>query len=86
MSNTRSLSLRIHSESDHLWAEVEEMSGCFATGRTIPELMEALEESISIWLAPSAEERRAVKLVFEPPAPAPAHESRVPARAELVSA
>lgn len=86
MNEIRQVSLRIHRESDHVWAEVAEMPGVFATGGSIAELLEALEEAIGVWLSPSAERRAVVKLDVESPLPEPRrrHESTVPARAELV--
>lgn len=45
------VSIRVHRESDHLWAEVAELPGCFASGRTTPELAAALEEAIGLWLS-----------------------------------
>lgn len=82
MSEIKVLSLRVHSEPDCLWAEVEEFPGCFASGRDVPELIEALEEAISIYLAPSEEERLVVSLELQPLT----KETRVPIRAELVPA
>lgn len=43
--------IRVHAEpGETLWAEVDELPGCFATGRDMDELMEALAESISMCL------------------------------------
>lgn len=45
-------SVRIHDEADEgLWAEVEELPGCFATGDTMDELWASLRESISLYLS-----------------------------------
>lgn len=46
----------VHRESDHYWAEVLELPGCFATGFTWEELWEALAEGIGMYL--STDERR----------------------------
>jgi predicted RNase H-like HicB family nuclease len=44
--------VRIHSEPDEdLWAEVEELPGCFASGQNLAELQEALAEAISLYLS-----------------------------------
>ena len=44
--------VRIHDDgTDGLWAEVEELPGVFASGRTEAELSEALEEAIGIYLS-----------------------------------
>ena len=40
----------IRFEGDHYWAEVQELPGCFATGDTLDELRDALEEAIAIYL------------------------------------
>jgi predicted RNase H-like HicB family nuclease len=44
----------IHHEPDQeysYWAEVEELPGCFASGRTMDELSEALSEAVSLYLS-----------------------------------
>jgi predicted RNase H-like HicB family nuclease len=44
--------VRIHSEpGEDLWAEVEELPGCFASGQDMSELREALAEAISVYLS-----------------------------------
>lgn len=51
--STRTLhySVRVHHEEDDtLWAEVIDLPGCFASGHTLDELKEALEEAISLYL------------------------------------
>ena len=41
--------VRVHDEGDGtLWAEVVELAGCFATGETTDELLEALVEAITL--------------------------------------
>ena len=48
---TRELIVRIHQEEGTgYWAEVLELPGCFASGRDLNELQEALEEAISLCL------------------------------------
>jgi len=43
--------VRIHAEAGELlWAEVIELPGCFASGETPEELMEALAEAIGMCL------------------------------------
>lgn len=82
MPETRKFRLKVHHEEDHLWAEIEELPGCFATGGTMEELVEALEEAISIYLAPTPEERMSVRLHLHP-----RHEvTKMPASAELLPA
>jgi predicted RNase H-like HicB family nuclease len=47
-----SYTVRIHDEPGHdLWAEVVELPGCFASGRDIDELREALSEAVSLYLS-----------------------------------
>jgi predicted RNase H-like HicB family nuclease len=46
--------VRIHHERDQehpLWAEVKELPGCFASGRDMDELREALSEAVSQYLS-----------------------------------
>lgn len=47
MSDTYTVA--VHQEGDTLWAEVEELPGCFATGRDLAELEEALVEAITLY-------------------------------------
>jgi len=53
MSDDQNLyTVRIHQEpGQDLWAEVEELPGCFASGRDMDELREALSEAISLYLS-----------------------------------
>lgn len=42
----------IHDDGeDGLWAEVAEMPGCFASGRNVEELNEALADAMGLYLA-----------------------------------
>lgn len=46
--------VRVHREADQeyaLWAEVAELPGCFASGRDMDELQEALSEAVSQYLS-----------------------------------
>ncbi|HYZ55480.1 MAG TPA: type II toxin-antitoxin system HicB family antitoxin [Streptosporangiaceae bacterium] len=44
--------VRIHSEpGEDLWAEVDELPGCFASGHDMTELRAALAEAISLYLS-----------------------------------
>jgi predicted RNase H-like HicB family nuclease len=38
------------------WAEVRELPGCFASGHTVAELIESVEEAIALYLAGEGEE------------------------------
>ena len=40
----------VHAEDGTYWAEVPELPGCFATGRNLNELNEALNEAIGMCL------------------------------------
>jgi predicted RNase H-like HicB family nuclease len=58
--------VRIHHEPGDeysLWAEVEELPGCFASGRDMDELREALSEAVSHYLS---EPGREVRVSLEP--------------------
>lgn len=44
------LQARIHEEDGSFWAEVPELPGCFASGSTIAELVEAVQEAIRLYL------------------------------------
>jgi predicted RNase H-like HicB family nuclease len=44
------LTVVVHQERDGFWSEVEELPGCFASGRTLSELREALAEAIGLYL------------------------------------
>jgi predicted RNase H-like HicB family nuclease len=53
--------IRIHHEPGQeypLWAEVEELPGCFASGRDMDELREALSEAVSQYLSEPGREVR----------------------------
>jgi predicted RNase H-like HicB family nuclease len=42
----------VHREDgQELWADVEELPGCFASGRDMNELREALDEAVSLYLS-----------------------------------
>ena len=76
MSLPRTYSLELHFEKDHFWAAVKELPGCFATGRDMDELAEALTEAINMYLG--TEEVRSVKIDVTQETPP------VPARLELL--
>lgn len=40
----------LHFEKDHVWAQVKELPGCFATGRDLEELADALTEALNMCL------------------------------------
>ena len=51
-SHTVTYTVEIHDEgADGFWAEVEELPGCFASGRDMNELNEALAEAIGLYLS-----------------------------------
>lgn len=45
------LTARIHIEEGRCWADVSELPGCFASGDTLDELFESLQEGIALYLA-----------------------------------
>lgn len=64
----------VHDEgTDGMWAEVEELPGCFASGFSIQELLEGLREAIEMYLStPESHVQldllKAVKVEHPPPA------------------
>jgi predicted RNase H-like HicB family nuclease len=44
------LTVTVHAERGSLWSEVPELPGCFASGRTLDELREALAEAVGLYL------------------------------------
>jgi predicted RNase H-like HicB family nuclease len=44
------LKVRVRAEEGAYWAEVEELPGCFASGRTLDELVESLTEAVFMYL------------------------------------
>jgi predicted RNase H-like HicB family nuclease len=48
---------RIQIEEGSYWADVPELSGCFASGNTLDELFESLQEGITLYPADEREAR-----------------------------
>jgi predicted RNase H-like HicB family nuclease len=44
------VTIEVHHENSTYWAQVRELPGCLASGRTIGELTEALEEALGQYL------------------------------------
>lgn len=44
------LTVVVHQERDGFWSEIEQLPGCFASGRTLSELEEALAEAVGLCL------------------------------------
>ena len=44
------VTVTVHREGGSLWSEVAELPGCFASGRTLEELREALAEAVGRYL------------------------------------
>ena len=42
---------QIHLEDGSYWADIPELPGCFASGDTLDELFESLQESVALYLA-----------------------------------
>ena len=53
MSEPVTYTVRIHNDGpgEMLWAEVEGLPGCFATGRSMDDLRDALAEAIGLYLS-----------------------------------
>jgi predicted RNase H-like HicB family nuclease len=53
MSRPTHLTIHVHREDgdDELWADVDELPGCFASGQDMNELREALNEAVSLYLS-----------------------------------
>jgi predicted RNase H-like HicB family nuclease len=50
------LTAKLHHEDGSYWAQVVELPGCFATGDTLDELTEALNETVRMYLAEDGQE------------------------------
>jgi predicted RNase H-like HicB family nuclease len=48
--DTLTLTVRVHHDSDGLWATVDELPGCYAAGKTIEEVQESLLEAVQLYL------------------------------------
>jgi predicted RNase H-like HicB family nuclease len=44
------LKVFIHHDGPEYWSEIAELPGCFASGRTLSELHEALGEAVGLYL------------------------------------
>ena len=55
------LHVDVHREDGSYWAEVRELPGCFASGGTVDELVEAVEEAVALYLStPDGEPTRSL--------------------------
>ena len=45
------LTARIHIEDGSYWADIPELPGCLASGDTLDELFDSLQEGIALYLA-----------------------------------
>jgi predicted RNase H-like HicB family nuclease len=47
------LTIHVHRDDDggELWADIDELPGCFASGHDMNELREALNEAVSLYLS-----------------------------------
>lgn len=46
----RTFTLALHDEDGHIWAEVNELPGCFVSGRDMEEFKKALAEAIGMYV------------------------------------
>lgn len=60
--DVRNITVAVRSEDGILWAEVVDMPGCFATGHTQDELLQALEEAIGMYLTEDPSEQVVVSV------------------------
>ncbi len=44
------LTVVVHQERGSFWSEIPELPGCFASGRTLDELGDALAEAVGLYL------------------------------------
>ena len=56
MSTTQDIRVQIHLEDGSMWATVDDMPGVFATGDTLDELRESLQEAVALYLAKPGED------------------------------
>jgi len=56
------LTARIHIEEGSCWADVSELPGCFASGDTLDELFESLQEGIALYIADEGEQGGALSI------------------------
>jgi predicted RNase H-like HicB family nuclease len=50
------LTAHIHFEESSYWVDVPELPGCFASGDTLDELFEWLQEGVALYLADEGEQ------------------------------
>ncbi len=60
------LKVYIHHSGTDYWAEVAELPGCFASGRTLSELDEALAEAVGLYLWDEPAELEPAELTVGP--------------------
>ncbi len=58
----RSLHVQVHREDGMFWTEIAEWPGCLASGETLDELMEAVEESIALYVTPEDQPVASIEL------------------------
>lgn len=58
----RSLHIEVHREDGMFWSQVTEWPGCFATGATLQELMEAIEDNLALYITPDGQDLAHIKL------------------------
>lgn len=60
----RELHVEVHREDGSYWAQVRELPGCFASGDTVAELIESVEEAVALYLAPPEGEPQPVAIAL----------------------
>jgi predicted RNase H-like HicB family nuclease len=58
------LTVIVHQDGAEYWTEIPELEGCFASGRTLSELSDAVSEAVGLylWEEPAAIEPRHLAL------------------------
>jgi predicted RNase H-like HicB family nuclease len=56
--STQEFIARVHEEEGSFWAEVIDLPGCFASGDSLDELRDALEEAISLYRQDESDTRK----------------------------
>jgi predicted RNase H-like HicB family nuclease len=60
----RTFSLEIHREAGGYWTEVPDLPGCFASGRTLDELVAAVHEGIAMYITDTDDDEQPVDQIL----------------------
>jgi predicted RNase H-like HicB family nuclease len=59
---TLEVNVKVHQEDGSYWAEVLDLPGCFASGDTLDELKDGLEEALSLYLSDERGKEQSVRI------------------------